>query len=235
MSMVSPKILVGCPTHEVKDYCLELYAKAVKSLTYKNFDVLLVDNSPNDAYLEKIKSFGLNAIKGPGFETAIKRIIASRNLLRKHFLENDYDYLFSLEQDVLPPPDAIEKLLQHKKKIISGVYFNVQRNLAGKVIPLAMLWSKIEGSTGIHLSEEFIFDKPGLHEVVACGMGSVLIAREVVEKIPFRAGRSIDEGWDDMFFCGDANRNGFKIFANTSVMCQHVTTPKGKWAGIKKF
>lgn len=230
-----PKILVGCPTHEVKEYCLELYAKAAKSLTYKNFDVLLVDNSPTDEYLEKIKSLGLDAIKGPSFETAIKRIVASRNLLRKYFLENKYDYLLSLEQDVLPPPDAIERLVQHNKKIISGVYFNEQKNFAGEVKPLAMLWSEIKDKTGIHLSEEFVFDRPGLHEVAACGLGCVLISRDVLEKIEFRAGKTLGEGWDDMFFCRDAKAQGHKIFADTNVFCQHATTPEGKWSGIKKF
>lgn len=230
-----PKVLVGCPTHACKDYCLEIYAKAVKNLTYKNFDILLVDNSEGNNYMEKIKSLGLQAIKDQGFEAAIKRIVASRNLLRKYFLENNYDYLLSLEQDVIPQPDAIERLLKHGKKIISGVYFNLQKNLKGEIKPLAMLWSKIENDVGIHLSEEFVFDKPDLYEVAACGLGCVLIAREVLEKIEFRAGQILEEGWDDMFFCKDAKALRYKIFADTSVFCQHVTTPEGKWSGIQKF
>ena len=51
---MSLRVLVGCPTHRCKDYCLEAYAKAVKSLSYNGFDVLLVDNSPTDEYFEKI-------------------------------------------------------------------------------------------------------------------------------------------------------------------------------------
>ncbi len=230
-----PKVLVGCPTHEVKDYCLELYAKAAKALTYKNFDVLLVDNSPTDDYLQKIKSLGLPAIKGPYFETAVERIIASRNLLRQKFLEGGYDFLLSLEQDNLPPPDVIERLLAHNKKIIAGAYFNVKKNLHGETKPMAMLWSKVGETVAYHLDEEFIFDKPGLYEVAACALGCTLIAREVLEKIEFRHGIKLDEGWDDMFFCRDANAAGYEIFADTSVFCQHATTPDGKWQGIRKF
>ena len=232
---MSQKILVGCPTHRCKDYCLEQYVKAVKSLSYKGFDVLLVDNSPTDEYAEKIKSLGLNVIKGPQFDTAIQRIISSRNLLRKYAIENKYDYLLSLEQDVIPPTDIIERLLLHGKKIISGVYFNMQKNFAGKVVPLAMLWSKIESEIGVHLPEELVFEKPGLYEVQACGLGAVLIAREVLEKIEFRAGTKLMEGWDDMFFCRDAKALGYGIFADTSVFCQHATTPEGKWQNIIKF
>ena len=232
---MSLRVLVGCPTHRCKDYCLEAYAKAVKSLSYNGFDVLLVDNSPTDEYFEKIKSLGLNVMRGPQFDTAIQRIISSRNLLRKYAIENKYDYLLSLEQDVIPSADIIKRLLSHQKKVISGVYFNLQKNLSGKVVPLAMLWSKVEGEIGIPLSEDMIFEKPGLYEVQACGLGAVLIAREVLEKVEFRAGTKLGEGWDDMFFCRDAKALGYKIFADTSVMCQHATTPEGKWQNIVKF
>ena len=61
---MKPKILVGCPTSFHKEYCLNEYAKSVKELSYNNYDILLVDNSSDDNYLDKIKSYGLNAIKG---------------------------------------------------------------------------------------------------------------------------------------------------------------------------
>ena len=78
--MQNPKVLVGCPTSFHKEYALKQYADAVKSLNYDNFDVLLVDNSQDDVYLNKIKEHRLNVIKGPYFESAIKRIIESRNI-----------------------------------------------------------------------------------------------------------------------------------------------------------
>ena len=73
-----PRILVGCPTADVKDYCLEKYIKAVKSLTYPNYDVLIVDNSEDNNYLEKIKKH-LPVIKAPHEENVKDRIINSRS------------------------------------------------------------------------------------------------------------------------------------------------------------
>ena len=49
------KILIGCPTSAHKKYCLKEYINSIKSLTYKNFDVLIVDNSENDKYFNEIK------------------------------------------------------------------------------------------------------------------------------------------------------------------------------------
>ena len=118
---MNPKVLLGCPTSFHKEYALKEYAEAVKTLDYDNYDILLVDNSPDDIYLNKIKNLGLNVIKGEYFESAIKRIIESRNLLRKYSLDHNYDYFFSLEQDVLPNKDALSKLAMHNKEIVSGI------------------------------------------------------------------------------------------------------------------
>src|SRR3989344_246742 len=135
---MAQRVLVGCPTSFHKEYCLKEYAESIKSLAYKHYDILLVDNSPNDEYLQKIKSLGINAIKGPYNENARDRIVISRNILKEYAIKNNYEYLLSLEQDVMPPKDIIERLLGHNKKVISGIYF--ARNAIGNgisLIPLA--------------------------------------------------------------------------------------------------
>jgi len=43
--MKTPKILLGCPTSDYKEYCLKEYVKSVKTLDYPCYDILLVDNS----------------------------------------------------------------------------------------------------------------------------------------------------------------------------------------------
>jgi len=96
------RVLVGCPTSEHKEYCLKEYANLLRSLTYDNFDVLLVDNSKDDRYYNKIKSLGIPVIKDKYLEGAKNRIVHSRNILRERVLNGGYDYFFSLEQDVIP-------------------------------------------------------------------------------------------------------------------------------------
>src|SRR3989344_3253635 len=41
----------------------------------------------------------------------------------KYLIYNNYDYLFSLEQDVIPDKNILKKLISHNKKVISGIYF----------------------------------------------------------------------------------------------------------------
>ena len=120
---MNPKVLVGCPTSEHKEYCLDKYLEGIKALTYSNFDFLLVDNSEDDRYYNQLKNKGVNVVRDKYYELARERVAKSRNILREKCLNEGYDYFFSLEQDVVPPIDVIERLLKHKKEIISGVYY----------------------------------------------------------------------------------------------------------------
>lgn len=218
------KILVGCPTSEHKGYCLKEYVEAVKNL---NCDVLLVDNSKDEEYYNKIKRLGINIIKDKYFEKARDRIVNSRNLLRKYCLEKGYDYLFSLEQDVIPPKDIIDKLLKHNKKIVGALYFKLEDE--NTLSPLA--WVHHKGKYARRLNYGDIIE-PRLIEVITCGLGCVLMHRDVLEKVNFRYDKNRDS-FDDVWFGVDARRNGFKIYLDTSIKCKHLI--KGMdWSKLKK-
>ena len=192
-------ILVGCPTSEHKAYCLNEYLDGIKSLTYKNFDLVLVNNSETDEYFNKLKSLGVNVIKGKYFESAKDRVINSRNILREYCINNNYEYLLSLEQDVVPPKDVIEKLLKHNKDIVGGLYFYLGDD--NKTL-LPMAWVHYRGEYAKRLMFHEIPEYE-LIEVITCGLGCVLIKKEVLERIEFRYIKD-EEPWDDLWFCEDA-------------------------------
>ena len=58
-------------------------------------------------------------------------------------------------------------------------------------------------------------------EVRACGLGCVLIHRSVLEKVEFRYNKHTS-GFDDVFFCEDVIKAGFKVYADTSIRCRHL-------------
>ncbi|MBI2508189.1 hypothetical protein HYV89_04510 [Candidatus Woesearchaeota archaeon] len=213
--MKLPKILVGCPTSSHKEYCLKEYAEAVKKLTYKNQDLLLVDNSQDDNYLEKIKSLKIPVMKGPHFESARDRIVASRNILRQKVLDGSYDYLFSLEQDVLPQANIIERLLKPKEDIISALYF-----MPNSTSLTPMLAIKESNGKYGYLPFNYADKNNNLIKVNYAGLGAILISRRVLEKVRFRIDKK--PGFDDWFFCKDAEGQGFKIYADLSLKCRHL-------------
>jgi GT2 family glycosyltransferase len=224
------KVFLNCPTHEVKEYCLIEYGEAVKALTYPHLQILLGDNSPTDDYSKQIQQFALPVIRTLSAETARERIITARNILREAFQKSDCEYFFSLEQDVLPPPDTIQRLLSHKKKIISGIYLNPYETEEGlKAQPV--LWKDAgQGKMQKFTKEEL--RQPQLIEVKAAGLGCILIHREVLEKLQFRYDREV-EAFDDVFFCKDARTAGYQLYADTSVKCKHAIKG-GQWNDIKK-
>ena len=77
------KILVGSPVNEMYDYCIKDYADAIRSLSYSNYDILLVDNSKDDSFYNKLKSIRIPVIKGKYFEEPRDRMVYCRNLLRR--------------------------------------------------------------------------------------------------------------------------------------------------------
>lgn len=227
---MKPKVLVGCPTSNHKNYALERYVQGVKALSYDNLDVLIVDNSKSDNYMKKIKRLGLPVVKGPYSDAARQRIIDSRNILRQKVLDEGYDYFLSLEQDVIPPTDVIQKLLSHNKKIVTGVYFSYQTN-NGVTLLVPLLWKKANKDNARFVLGKEV-SKPKLMEVCASGLGCILIHKSVLEKIKFRYDKG-QGGFDDVWFGSDSSDAGFKLFADTAVKCKHLIMG-WSWDGIKR-
>lgn len=224
-----PKVLVACPTSEHKRYCLKQWVEGVKRFTYQNYDVLLVDNSKDDTYLKEIKQLGIPVIKGPWFEGARDRIIASRNRIREKVLKEGYDYFFSLEQDVIAPPDAIQRLLHHTQDIVCGVVIGLQE-VNKKIIPAPMMYvqSTVNPDLMWFLDPKEVAT-PQLIEIKACALGCVMIKQGVLKDIQFR----YEGGFDDMIFCLDATNRGYKIYCDTTVKTEHHQK-QNQWTDIQK-
>ena len=227
------KVLVGCPTSFHKGYCINEYAEAIKNLSYDNYDILLVENSEDNEYYKKIKQLNIPVIKGPYFESARDRIVASRNILKEKAIQS-YDYLLSLEQDVIPPKDIIERMLSHNKKVISGIYFN--RNVFEdgiKLIPLAYV--EIPGNEELPsmrtLNENELLSNK-LIKIISCGLGCILIHKDALKKITFRYEKN---SFDDRWFCIDLYKNNIELYCDTSIKCKHfILNRPFQWKDIKK-
>ncbi len=230
--MKEARILVGCPTYWGKAYCLAEYTDRVKKLSYSNYDILLIDNSKNEKYLHKIQTNGLRAEKGPWNEDVKERIIASRNVLRQKVLDEGYDYFLSLEQDILPPIDVIEKLLQRGKEVVTGVYHKQGTLPGGRKTSYALLYTEQNGKLVLVHPERLKQNK--LIPIHACGLGCILIHRSVLEKVTFRKPNQ-GVAQDDMMFCYDAQKAGFHLYADPIVICEHLHKDwKESEAGLKK-
>ena len=240
---MQPKILIACPIIDTRKYCIDRYLDCIRKLTYPNKEFLLVDNSATEDFYHELKAKGVPVMRGKHFAKGMDALIHNRNIIRDHFLTHDFDYLFSLDSDVICEPDAIEKLLQHNKDIVSGIYYGAYIE-QGNVVAKPLLYKQITPEAFAELlkneqmkqrieagiiKQETLFrqltreevQEKKLIEINVAGLGVVLIKRTVLEKVSFRQEPTIKAS-DDYFFFTDAANAGFKAYADTSVTCAHL-------------
>ena len=255
------RVIVGCPVSNYHLYCTEEYLNALKSLTYKSFDILLVDNSRQDTFFKDLIKRGINTVRIPFSENPRIRIVESRNILRQKVLGGNYDYFLSLEQDVIPPKNIIEIALSHKKDILSGVYCgNIKVGNQVRILPLVYKFPpesrlneakqiidssnlgqlKAEANSSYldmvkaYYTIEEIEKEKSPTKVHSCGLGAVLISINVLEKIEFRYSEKYG-GFDDVWFCEDAKENGFEIYADPRIKCKHLIKNRAwHWKNLLK-
>lgn len=144
----------------------------------------------------------------------------ARNLLVEDAIKVA-DYIFFVDDDVLPPMNTITKLLAHGKDIVTGLYFSRQE----PHFPQIFL-KNTEDPTKYDCIQEYEKDK--LIEVDSCGAGCMLIKADVFKKLkkPYfwyiPAGEDTPRKGEDFYFCEKAKEAGYKIYADTSIICKHV-------------
>lgn len=218
------KILVGTVTSSEKDYIIDRFIDSVNKLTDKH-DFIMVDTSRDYNFLNYIKRKGVTILKSEWLENYMPNIVEGRRLLRKEFLEGNYDYLLSLDSDVITPPDTIKKLLKHDKDIVSFlVHFGVDDKQPSVFYKgtQGRLWDR---TTWAKLK------KLRLIKVFAANLGIALIKRKVLERTNYRWHPTEWLG-EDYYFAKDIEGK-FEWWVDTSVRVEHfnkkLTVEQSTW------
>jgi FkbM family methyltransferase len=135
-----------------------------------------------------------------------------------------YDYMFSVDSDIVLPKDALKKMLAADKDIISGLY--IQRIPNTHTLEVYMDTPN-GGCTNIPYP--LIKDR-GVVEIAGCGMGCALIKSEVFRKMEYphfvykSALTMRDTVSEDVYFCQKARSIGFTVWADSTIECDHKGT-----------
>lgn len=160
-----------------------------------------------------------------GYEIEFKPFLGDqidkiRNLISEW--AKNYDYLFSVDSDIVLPKNTLSNFLAADKPIISGLYIQRIQNTH----TLEIYMDTPNGGT-TNIPYELIKDR-GIVEVAGCGFGCVLVKSEVFRKIPYPhfeyhvALNHRDTVSEDTDFCIKARKAGFTIWADSSIMCDHI-------------
>jgi glycosyltransferase involved in cell wall biosynthesis len=133
-----------------------------------------------------------------------------------------YDYLFSVDSDIVLPSDSLRKMIDADKDIVTGLY--IQRIPNTHTIEVYM----VNPTGGLsNIPQELLFQHNGLVEVAGCGFGCCLVKGDVFRRMEyphFYYQSALDHKntvSEDVYFCKKARDLGFRVWADTTIVCDH--------------
>lgn len=217
-----PKILIGAPTADVKQYCAEEWIQNVREFIYPRFDIFLADNSLTEDHINfwREKGVEIESANDNPKDSVIKRLTDSHNLVRKKALDGGYDFLLHLEVDVFPPPEVLISLLSHLKPLVSVSYdiFDAEERE-----PVAIRTdTTFDGEETAIIRGKYsqLWFDGSLKQTWTNGVGCALIHRSVLEQVEFRYVTD-NNAFPDSWFAFDCAAKGISHFIDTSMYAYH--------------
>jgi hypothetical protein len=198
----------------------------------KNFGVNVVVGIPSFGMVSTYFLQARLSQQFPLVSSAVDRIVLNkpiaeaRNEIVQYALDQGANYIFWLDDDVIPPPDAFLKMYMSGKDIINGVYWSKSNP------PMPLLFRN-------HLEGPYLDWHVGdLIEIDAAGNGLTLVKTDVYRKIAEMDGvpgkwysteytsfkqatQSPSNNTEDLYFYWKAKKAGFKVWADTSIQAFH--------------
>jgi GT2 family glycosyltransferase len=199
------------------------FLESMKLSTYKNYEIIVVDNGSDIDPTEKIMAgnyYNTKVVKSP-----VNLGSAGGNNFGMRHSRPDYDFCFQLNNDAEITPDLIEKCLEpfytdasigavcpkirfhHNPTVIQYAGFNKMSMLTGKTTAVGSL----EVDNGQH-------DVSGYtHLAHGCAL---MVKREVIEKVGMMAEKYFVY-YDETDWSARIIKAGYKIFYQAKGLCFH--------------
>ena len=164
-----------------------------------------------------------------------------RDSIVKIAFERNYDYIMWIDDDMLLPADAIQKLLAHDKDIVSGLYFG-RKNY--KPLLFDIDEEEIDGEVYYGIKNHLEYPENSLMQIDAIGFGCVLTKVSALRRIwnDEREGIGktcfdfIGELGEDLSFGIRCRQCGLETWVDTSIKCGHLsncTVTEQMWLAVK--
>lgn len=179
-------------------------------------------------------------------EDLVWKVANFKDLIIKKTIEDNYDYLFLIDSDILLNPNTIQHLVQTKKDIISEVFWT---KWSADAQPLPQVWlydTYTQYEIGIYenISNEEIYKrrnkflddmrKPGVYEVGGLGACTLLSKKALLAGVSFKRVKNITFWGEDRHFCVRATALGLKLFVDTHYPAYHIYR-ESDLAGTEQF
>lgn len=150
----------------------------------------------------------------------------AREMLATVAVDNEFDYLFMVDTDMLTPINLFERLYKHNVDIVAPLAFT--RNVPHKPV-IYNLNEGYEQVTKQYYYTNFVVDRYPKDQLVRCdavGFGAVLIKVDVLRALKTPRFMVTSGAGEDIHFCHVAGKAGFKVFVDTATKLTHLGFPK---------
>lgn len=164
---------------------------------------------------------------------------SGRDTMTHQALSLGAQFLYFADDDVLPPPDVLYKMMQHMQKdptigLITGVYTT-------KSIPPHPHIYKEDGGAhywGFSLSP---YDQP--EDIWGCGAGCIMVRADAIRQMetPYWAenvqrdnNKQVNVVGHDLLFCEKVREAGYRTVVDGSIQCDHFSESENKYYRLPK-
>lgn len=251
--MDKKRVLVGSPVYQ-KPEILESFLKSLKNLNNNtiSIDYMFVDDNINEKssqLLAKFKRGESKVVIVRGKETGeylcndeshhwnddlMLKVANYKNSIINYAIENNYDYLFFVDSDLILHPNLIEHLKLADKDIISEIFWSQWHN-DRPFEPNVWLFDEydlVPKRLGEELTQKEMDLRqirflnqlriPGLYEVGGLGACTLIRRSALVEGVNFKSIKNLTIHGEDRFFCIRAAVLGIDLFVDTHYPAYHI-------------
>lgn len=251
--MNKKRVLVGSPVYQ-KPEILEAFLASLKKLTRNTIilDYMFIDDNEDENSSKLLADFAREASlvvticgekqgnylcddESHYWDDGLMLKVANyKNSIINYAIENNYDYLFLVDSDLVLHPGLIEQLKNTDKDIISEIFWS-RWHKDRPLEPNVWLFDEydlVPKELGEKLSEEEMQIRqsrflnqlrlPGVYEVGGLGACTLISSAALAAGISFEPIKNLTIHGEDRFFCIRAAVLGIDLFVDTHYPAYHI-------------
>lgn len=247
------KVLIGSPVHQ-KPAILREFLSSILRLHKTGFsvDLLFIDDNDDEEASSLLRDFSRSAlnttIMPSGFKdfylrdehthhwtsNLVWKVAHMKDKIINYAQEQNYDYLFLIDSDLVLHPKTLEQLLAANKDIISEIFWTRWQPHS---LPLPQVWMHDEYNQWEARPEETLTENekqdrfqqflekmriPGVYQVGGLGACTLLSSEAMTKGISFQPLHNLSFWGEDRHFCIRAAALGLELYVDTHFPAFHI-------------